>query len=96
MSIPPKPMMHIAFPPISTKFITSPYFRKINNIHLSSPNLRFMASLTFFTFPYFDYDASMHHVLRVLDALASGLLGDSLRRKSKRPATEKYEAQRKR
>jgi len=51
VSTPPKPMigLHIAYPPISAKFISFPYFR----------------SFYFLTSPQFDPGAFTHHALHV-------------------------------
>src|SRR6218665_3129044 len=49
----PKPMMHVAYSPISVKFINSPYF--CSSLFLGLP-------------PYVDHDAFMHYALHVLDA----------------------------
>jgi len=58
-TFPPKPMMHI--PPISTKFINAPYFRKICKIPLYFRSIYvFWLNLRSFYFPLF---ASGLHVL---------------------------------
>jgi len=81
VSIPLKPMMHIAYSPLFPQNVyISLYFHKmytfppisakfINSPSFSSIYVCFL-NLCFFAFPYFDLDAFLHLALHVLDALA--------------------------
>src|SRR6218665_625307 len=61
-SIPFKAMMHIAY---------SPYFRKMYKFPPILFKFPYFYLIYFFSSPYFDHDAFMHHALHVLDAHAS-------------------------
>ena len=57
-SIPHKPKMDIAYSHISSKFINSPYIRKILKFHTIFFNLDYVFWFDLlFAFPYFDHDA---------------------------------------
>ena len=58
-SVPLKPIMHIALPPISTKFI-----------HFPQKFTFFGLIYVFIVSPYFDHGTFMHHALHVLDTPA--------------------------
>ena len=59
-SIPPKPIMHIAYSPISTKFIYfTPYFQRIINSPYNGLIYGFLLS------SYFPRDTFTHHALYV-------------------------------
>ena len=70
-TIPPKPMMHIAYSPYFYNIYKfHPYFRKMYTFPpISAKFMFFCLVYVFFIPPYFDHDAFMHHALHVLDAL---------------------------
>ncbi len=70
--------MHIAYAPVSTKFLNSPYMCKFINFPRISFNLRFFAQFMFFSITYFHHDPFMHHALHALDAPADEYGGETV------------------